>query len=195
MPRRTENLVYYATAPIRLFGRSRAFRFALAAVIVGGGFFAATLWALDRFLPGDNGARETLAKLPKPPPLPPVTRTSYVIAPVAVSLVAIRASLDNSAPREFSGKNDNPVSKLLSKADIGITLSRGSMTVNGAANELTVNTPITGSLQITDQLATQAGNLTISLAGLHNQTNNKQHNNNTKQEQNQNAQERSEGVV
>ena len=29
MPRLAETLVYYVTAPIRLFGRSRAFRFAL----------------------------------------------------------------------------------------------------------------------------------------------------------------------
>src|SRR6185503_6991660 len=190
-----DDLIYYATAPIRLFGRSRAFRVALAVVLIGGGFFAATLWALDRFLPADNGAREALAKLPKPPPLPPVTRTSYVIAPVAVSLVAIRASLDNAAPREFSGKNANPVSKLLSKADIGITLSRGSMTVNGAANELTVNTPITGSLQITGQLATQAGNLTNSLAGLLDQSIGKQLGNITGQVLNQNAQVRGEVVV
>ena len=60
-----DDLIYYATAPIRLFGRSRAFRVALAVVLIGGGFFAATLWALDRFLPADNGAREALARLPK----------------------------------------------------------------------------------------------------------------------------------
>jgi len=190
-----DDLIYYATAPVRLFGRSRMFRIGLAVVVVAGGCFAATLWALDRFFPPDNGAREALAKLPKPPPLPPVTRTSYVIAPVAVSLVAIRASLDHAAPREFSGKNDNPVSKLLSKADIGITLSRGSMTVNGASNELTVNTPITGTLQITGQLATQAGNLTNSLAGLLDQSVGKQLGNLTGQVLNQNAQVRGEVVV
>ena len=45
-----------------------------------------------------------------------------MIAPVAVALTAIRASLDAAAPRELAGKNDNPVSSLLSKADIGITV-------------------------------------------------------------------------
>ncbi|MGN6572887.1 MAG: DUF4403 family protein, partial [Pseudolabrys sp.] len=195
MRRIADDLIYYATAPIRLFGRSRAFRIAIAVVIVAGGFFAATLWALDRFLPADNGARQALAKLPKPPPLPPVTRTSYVIAPVAVSLVAIRASLDGAAPREFSGKNNNPVSKLLSKADIGLTLSRGTMTVVGTPNELTVNTPLTGTLQITGQLATQAGNLTNSLAGLIDSGIGKQLGNLTGQVLNQNAQVRGEVVV
>jgi hypothetical protein len=195
VPRLTDDLIYYATAPIRLFGRSRTFRVALAVVLVGGGCFAVTLWALDRFLPSDNGAREALARLPKPPPLPPVTRTSYAIAPVAVSLVAIRASLDNAAPREFSGKNDNPVSKLLSKADIGITISRGTMTVSGASNELSINTPLTGTLKITGQLATQAGNLTNSLAGMIDPSLGKQLGTLTGQVLNQNAQVRGEVVV
>src|SRR5665213_1357450 len=129
MSRPLEDLIYYATAPLRLFGRSRVLRIVVAAVVVIGACFTATLWALDRFFPPDNGAREALAKLPKPPPLPPITRTSYVLAPVAVSLVAIRQSLDNGTPREFSGKNDNPASKILSKADIGLTVSRGSMSI------------------------------------------------------------------
>ncbi|HXD44072.1 MAG TPA: DUF4403 family protein [Pseudolabrys sp.] len=193
--RALDDLVYYATAPIRLFGRSRAVRIGAAAAVVIGIFFAVTLWALDHFFPPDNGARAVLAKLPKPPPLPPVTRTSYVIAPVAVSLVAIRASLDNAAPREFSGKNDNPVSKLLSKADIGITLSRGTMTVTGTPNEMTVNAPLTGTLKVTAQLATQAGNLTNSLAGLIDQSLGKQLGNITGQVLNQNAEIRGNVVV
>jgi len=163
---RRGDLVYYATAPIRLFGRSRAFRIAVAAVLVTGACFAVTLWALDHFFPPVSSAQQAVAKLPPLPPLPPVTRASYVIAPVAVSLVALRQSLDGAAPREFAGKNDNPVSKLLSKADIGITVARGSMSVTGTPNELTINTPLTGTLQITGQLATQAGNLAGSLTGL-----------------------------
>ena len=192
---RLDDIVYYATAPIRLFGRSRAFRLALVAVVVTGACFAATLWALDRFFPPDNGAKEALAKLPKPTPLPPVTRTSYVIAPVAVSLVAIRQSLDSAAPREFSGKNDNPVSKLLSKADIGLTLGRGTVSVTGAQNELTISTPLTGTLQITGQLATQAGNLTNSIAGLLDQSIGKQLGNITGQVLNQNAELRGNVVI
>ena len=66
------------------------------------------------------------------PPLPPVTRASHVIAPVAVALAAIQRSMDAAAPRELAGKNDNPVSSLLSKADIGITVARGAMAVSVA---------------------------------------------------------------
>jgi hypothetical protein len=195
MRRPLDDLIYYATAPLRLFGRSRVLRIVVAAVVVIGAFFVATLWALNRFFPPDNGAREALAKLPKPPPLPPVTRTSYVIAPVAVSLVAIRQSLDKGTPREFSGKNDNPASKILSKADIGLTVSRGSMSITGAANELSINTPLTGTLKITGQLATQAGNLTNSLAGLIDQSLGKQLGNITGQVLNQNAEVRGQVTI
>ena len=166
MRRMLDDIVYYATAPIRLFGRSRRFRLALGAVVLVAVCFKATLWALDRFFPPVSGARQAVAKLPKLPPLPPVTRASHVIAPVAVALSAIRQSLDAGAPRELVGKNDNPVSSLLSKADIGITISRGSMSVAGKPNELTLTTPLTGHLKITGQLATQAGNLAGGITGL-----------------------------
>jgi hypothetical protein len=192
---RRGDLVYYATAPIRLFGRSRAFRIAVAAMLVTGACFAVTLWALDHFFPPVSSAQQAVAKLPPLPPLPPVTRASYVIAPVAVSLVALRQSLDGAAPREFAGKNDNPVSKLLSKADIGITVSRGSMSVTGTPNELTINTPLTGTLQITGQLATQAGNLAGSLTGLLDSAVGKQIGGLTSQVLDQHAEVRGEVVV
>lgn len=160
-------IVYYATAPVRLFGRSRAFRLALAAVAVLGASFYGALWALDRAFPPENDAKKAVANLPAPPPLPDVARTSYVIAPVAIALTAIRTSLDNAAPRELAGKNDNPVSSLLSQADIGINVGRGAITVTGKpANELTIATTLTGSLKITGQIATQAGNLTGTITGL-----------------------------
>jgi len=161
-----DRLIYAATAPIRLFGRSRRFRLGLGAGLVVALFFAATLWALDRFVPAESDAKRTVAKLAPLPPLPPVTRASYVIAPVAVALAAIRVSMEQAAPRELAGKNDNPVSSLLSKADIGITVGRGSMMVTGKPNELTVVTPLSGNLKITGQIATQAGNITGSITSL-----------------------------
>jgi len=164
--RELDHLLYYATAPIRLFGRSRNFRIASGAGLVVALCFAATLWALDRFFPSDSDAKTAVASIAPLPPLQPITRASYVIAPVAVALSAIRQSLDTAAPRELAGKNDNAVSSLLSKADIGITISRGSMTVTGKPNELTILTPITGNLKITGQIAGQAGNVTGSIAGL-----------------------------
>ena len=101
-----------------------------------------------------------------PPPLQAVTRSSYVIAPVAIALSAIRSRLDAGAPRELAGKNDNAVSSLLSKADIGITVARGALVMTGQPNDLAVTTPLNGTLRVTGQIATQAGNLTSSITGL-----------------------------
>jgi hypothetical protein len=167
MNTRLDTMLYYVTAPIRMFGRSRRARLVVGALVVVAVFFVATLWALDAFFPpADDDAKQAVANLPPPPPLPPVTRASYVIAPVAISLKAIAQSLDAAAPRDLSGKNDNPVSSLLSKANIGITVGRGPMTVTGKPSELTVTTPLNGSLQVTGQIASQAGNLTGAITGL-----------------------------
>lgn len=166
MPRFLDEAVYYATAPIRLFGRSRGFRLALAALCTLAVFVYGALLAFDRLLPAGSGVPPELTKIAPPPPLPPVTRTSYVIAPVAVALRAIQRKLDDAAPRQFAGKNDNAVSSLLSKADIGITLERRTLSMAGKPNEMTVGTPVTGTLRITGQIAEQAGNITGSIAGL-----------------------------
>ncbi len=162
-----DRVLFWATAPIRMFGRSPAFRLGVGAFAVIAFFFAVTLWALDTFFPSrPPDIRPSVAKLQPLPPLKPATRSSVVITPVAVSLAAIRRSLDAAAPRDLSGKNDNPVSSLLSKADIGITVQRGPMMVSGYNDEITIATPLTGSLKVTGQLATQAGNLTGTIAGL-----------------------------
>lgn len=160
-----DQIIYFATAPIRLFGRSRVFRLLLVAIVVLGGSFMAANWALDYFLP-ESETKQVLAKVPAPPPLPPIARASQVIAPVAIPLTLIRQSLDNTTPRDLTGKNDNPVSGLLSKADIGISIARGPMAVAGKPNEITVTTPLNGTLSITGQLATQAGNLAGTITGL-----------------------------
>jgi hypothetical protein len=156
-----------ATAPLRLFARSPRFRLALGAGIIVAVFFAVTLWALDRFFPGggaDN--RAALAQLPPLPALQPVSRASHVIAPITISLAAIGRSMDAAAPRDLVGKNDNPASRLLSKADIDITIARGGMLVSGKPNELTLTAPFTGSMKITSQVAGQAGNLAGTISGL-----------------------------
>ena len=159
-------LFYYATAPIRLFATSRRLRLIVGAIVLVAVCFKATLWALDYFMPQDTDAKQAVAKLPQLPPLQPVTRSSYVIAPVAVALTAISQRLDNAAPRDLVGKNDNPLSGLLSKADIGITVGRGTMSVTGKPNELTITTPLNGNLKISGQIASQAGNLAGTIGGL-----------------------------
>ena len=161
-----DRIIYIATAPLRLFGRSHAVRLGLGAICVVLLFFMVTLWTLDRFLPHDDDAKKAVAQLPQMPPLPPVTRASYVIAPVAISIPAIRQSVDNTVPRDLVSNNNNPISSLLSKANIGITIKRGSMLMSGRPNELTATVPLNGELQLTGQIAGVAGNLTGGITGL-----------------------------
>jgi hypothetical protein len=166
MSRGLDTVIYYATAPVRLLGRSGYLRWGLAAVCIVGFFFTATLWALNRFLPpADTGLSEALAILKPPPPLQPVTRASHVIAPVAISLVAIGSTLDAATPRDFSGKSDNPVTKLLGQAEIGLTVSRGTMYATGQPGTLTVTTPLNGSLRITGQVGNAAGKAVGGIGG------------------------------
>src|SRR5690242_5950945 len=102
----------------------------------------------------------------KPPPaLPQVTHASHVIAPVAISLAAIGHALDSATPRDFAGKNDNPVTQLLGQAEIGLTVTRGTMSASGQPGLLTVNTPINGSIRITGQIGTAAGQVVGGLGG------------------------------
>ncbi len=165
MHRKHDIFIYYVTAPIRLFGRSRGFRLAISGICIVAVCYAATLWALKRFVPTDSGLPEALAILQPPPTLQPVTRASHVIAPVAVALTAIGQSLDAATPREFAGKNDNPVTQLLGQAEIGLTVTRGTMSAAGQPNTLTINTPLNGVVRITGQIGTTAGKAVGGIGG------------------------------
>ena len=134
---------------------------AVAIVVV---FFGVTLFALNLF--SSSGTTVT-PKLAVTPPLPPASRTSTVVAPVAVSLNAIRASLEAGSPRDFNGQNNNnPLSQLFDKLEIGLAVTRGPLAVTGRSEGLTVTTPLTGSVHITGQLGTQAGKLTSTIGNL-----------------------------
>ncbi len=163
---RSGTIIYILTAPLRLFGRSRLLRWTLGAVVIVGVAFAATQWALDRYLPGDSGARKAVANLPALPPMKAVNRPSNVIAPVAISIAAIGRSLEAATPRDFSGNSNNPVSSLLSQAKVGMTVTRGPIAATGRPDGLTVTTPINGTLQVDGQIASQIGNITNALSGL-----------------------------
>src|SRR5258708_1842782 len=72
-------------------------------------------------------APERRPAFPATPPLKPVTRTSVVVAPAAIALTAIRDALEAQAPRDLSGKRENPVGQLLQNAELGWTMSRGPL--------------------------------------------------------------------
>ena len=146
---------------IRSFSLRRIFLGALIVAV----FFGGTLYALNAIWPiaDSKRARPTLAQLP---PLPPITRTSTVIAPVAVSHMAIRDALEVAAPRNLTGRRENPLSQVLGKLDIDWTLNRTPITVAGHAEGLTLATNLTGMLRVTGQAAQGAGGLVGAITGI-----------------------------
>lgn len=127
-------------------------------------FFGA-LWAMDALFPSTIRA-PVMAQLPQLPPLPPASRASTIVAPAAISLAAIRDALEAQAPRNLSGKRDNPLTELLGKADIGWTVTRSPLTVTGRAEGLSIATTISGALRITGTISDKAGNVGGALGGL-----------------------------
>ena len=98
--------------------------------------------------------KPVLARLP---PLPPVSRNSEIMTPIAVSLTALRDALDRAAPRNLTGKADNPVGQILSNADINWTVSRGPIATLGSQNVLALSTPLDGKLTVLGSLSTAGG--------------------------------------
>jgi hypothetical protein len=137
----------------------------LAAAVVAVSFLV-SLKAMDWLTPRGKVAAPVLAELP---PLPPASRSSIVVAPVTVSLAAIRDVADRAAPRTFAGKADNPASQVLQNADIGWTASRGPIATTGAQDVLSLTTALTGTLNATGSLSSKAtgavGNALGSLLG------------------------------
>jgi hypothetical protein len=134
----------------------------LASMIVVISFYA-SLKALDWLSPRAPVNAPAIAALP---PLPPASRTSVVLAPVAISIAAIRDAADRAAPRDFNGKADNPATQILQNADVGWTASRGPITATGAADVLTLATPLTGTLNVTGSLSSKATGAINALGSL-----------------------------
>ncbi|QIO32088.1 DUF4403 family protein [Bradyrhizobium sp. 1(2017)] len=125
----------------------------LIAVAVLAASFFISLKAMDLLAPRATNSAPPVAQLP---PLPPVSKSSIVIAPVAIALSAIRDQAEKAAPRNFAGKADNPISQILENADIGWSAVRGPMAASGDKDVLTISTPLTGKLNVTGSLSSKA---------------------------------------
>ncbi|NVN87514.1 MAG: DUF4403 family protein [Rhodopseudomonas sp.] len=118
----------------------------LRLILLGGAVLAASfvvsLKLMDWLAPRAVVNPPVLAALP---PLPPV-RSSTIVVPVGIPLTAIRDLVDKTAPRNFDGKADNPLSQILKNADITWTAARGPINVTGAQSQLTMAASISGTL-------------------------------------------------
>jgi hypothetical protein len=138
----------------------------IAVAILVASFLGATV-AMQVLLPGPvSDQRPALVEVP---PLKQISRTSMIVTPTAIALTAIRDALEAAAPRDLSGKRENPISQLLSNADIGWTVGRGPLAVTGRPDALAVASALTGTLHVTGQISAQAGNLGGALGGIINQ--------------------------
>jgi hypothetical protein len=122
----------------------------LAVAVVAVSFFI-SLKVMDWLSPRGGNA-PVLVELP---PLPQVPRVSTIIAPVAITLNAIREAADRGTPRDFAGKAANPAEQILQNADINWTAARGPISATGAQDVLTLATPLTGTLNITGSLSSK----------------------------------------
>ena len=129
----------------------------LKTVVIGVAVLAASFFislkAMDWLAPRAANPAPPVAQLP---PLPPASKSSIVIAPVAIALSAIREQAEKAAPRNFAGKADNPISQILENADIGWSAVRGPMATTGDKDVLTISTPLTGRLNVTGSLSSKA---------------------------------------
>jgi hypothetical protein len=125
----------------------------LIAVAVLAASFFISLKIMDWLSPRATLSAPPVAQLP---PLPPVSKSSIVVAPVAIALSAIRDQAEKAAPRNFAGKAENPISQILQDADIGWSAVRGPMSATGDKDLLTLSTPITGKLNVTGSLSSKA---------------------------------------
>jgi uncharacterized protein DUF4403 len=137
-------------------------RILLAGLVVVVAFVAA-LFAMNWLSPQAPAVRPPVAAMP---PLQPATRTSTVIAPVAIALTAIRDALDAQAPRDLAGKRDNPIGKLLQNAELGWNINRGPLSVSGRPEGLSIVAPLGGAFRLTGQISNQVGNIAGQLGGL-----------------------------
>ncbi|MBX9842410.1 MAG: DUF4403 family protein [Xanthobacteraceae bacterium] len=149
----------------RLLPFGLSWRAIIAGALVVLIFFTGTLWALNALIPS-NPMHESKPSLAQLHPMEPITRTSVIIAPVAVAALAIRDIMEANAPRGLNGKNDNPLADLLGKAEIGWSISRGPIGVQGTNSGLNIATSLNGSLRATGQIANQGGNAAGALAGV-----------------------------
>ena len=125
----------------------------LVAIAVVAVSFFVSLMAMDWLSLRGSSSAPVITELP---PLPPVSRSSVIVAPVAIALSLIRDIADHAAPRNFTGKADNPVSQVLQNADIGWSASRGPIFATGAQDVLSLSTPLSGKLNVTGSLSSKA---------------------------------------
>jgi len=131
--------------------------------IVVAAFVAATLLMNLLWPTSQQQGRPELAAVP---PLPPLAGTSTILAPAAIAMSAIRDALEAQAPRDLSGKPQNPLSQLLANADLNFTVARGPLNVSGRPDALVVATTLSGTFNIRGTITGAANAFGSAVGGI-----------------------------
>jgi hypothetical protein len=137
----------------------------LGVLVLAGAFIGATL-LMNLLWPAKRPVAPNRPALVAMPPLQPLTGTSVVLAPAAIALTAIRDALAAQAPRNLSGKPQNPVSKLLSNAQLTFTVAREPLAVSGQPGVLLVTTPLSGQFEALGTLTGAVGTGVSTVGGV-----------------------------
>jgi Domain of unknown function (DUF4403) len=119
----------------------------VAVAIVAVAFAGATLLMNVLWPSAPNSLQQGRPALVALPPLQPLAGTSTVLAPATIAVTAIRDALEAQAPRNLSGKPQNPVPQLLSNLQLSFTVTRGAFNVTGRPDGLAIGTPLSGSFE------------------------------------------------
>lgn len=122
----------------------------LALVVAGAGAFV-FVYELP------TGSRsERKPALAEVPPLKPLSRTSLIVTPTAISLTAIRDAMEQAAPKTITGKRaDKMMAQFVSNGEISWNINRGPVAVTGRADALSASAPLNGTLRATGEFSDQ----------------------------------------
>ena len=121
-------------------GGKLAFGAVIGAIVIAG-----AAWGIGKF--GLVGTAAPWPPLANVPPLPPVTRSSVIVAPIGIALSAIKDAMEKATPQDFSDKLDVAQMPLLANADVAWSVSRGPFTITPEADALAISTSLNGSIR------------------------------------------------
>jgi hypothetical protein len=130
----------------------------LASLALGAYVGLEILWPLP-----PAGERPELAPVA---PLPAINRPSVVIAPVVVTIPAIRAAIDARTPRTLSGSRPGSARNPPNNLNLDWAAERGPLTVTGRPDALAMSAPLQGILRANGTLGSLAGEFALSGGGV-----------------------------
>jgi hypothetical protein len=127
----------------------RSWKRVIVGALIIGIAIAGASWAAKWLWPSSFDRRPKLADIP---PLKPITLSSMIIAPAAITLTAIQDAIEKAAPRDLSGKPNIPTPPYITNSEIAWSLSRGGFAVTGRPEGIAVSAALSGSLRATGQM-------------------------------------------